>query len=316
LRNLVAALPPDFSAAVLVVVHLPPQGTSVLPQILDRAGPLRGVQAEDGMPVEGGTIYVAPPDAHLLVANGTLHLDRGPRVNGHRPAVDPLFRAAAHAYGPDAAGIVLSGVLDDGTAGLMAIKQAGGLTLVQDPKEALYEMMPRNAIEVVGPDHVATASELGELLGRLANGSPPAAFDGPRLVRDDHLVEVDRGSSDDPQPGRVTGLTCPDCNGAIWFAENGGVEQYACRIGHRYTAETFDAAQEERVETALWTALRALEERAALYRRMAERHRTAGNIRIAERFAIRAESAVQHAFVVREAVEQFASDTVHGEGAA
>src|SRR3954470_3437706 len=184
---------------MLVVVHLPPKGTSVLPQILDRAGPLRAVGAEDGMPVEGGTIYVAPPDAHLLVANGTLHLDGGPRTNGHRPAIDPLFRAAARAYGPEAAGVVLSGVLDDGTAGLMAIKQAGGLTLVQDPAEALYEAMPRNAIEIVGPDHIAPARELGELLGRLANGSPPAAFDGPHLVRDDHLVEVDRGSSEEPQ---------------------------------------------------------------------------------------------------------------------
>jgi len=114
----------------------------------------------------------------------------------------------------------------------------------------------------------------------------------------------------------VTGLTCPDCNGAIWLDESGGVEQYACRIGHRYTAETFDAAQEQRVEAALWTALRALEERAALYRRMAERHRGAGNVRTAERFAIRAESAVQHAFVVREAVEHFASDTVDSQGAA
>src|SRR4051794_35168657 len=301
---------------MLVVVHLPPKATSVLPQILDRAGPLRAVSAGDDMPVEGGMIYVAPPDAHLLVENGTMQLDRGPRTNGHRPAIDPLFRAAARAYGPEVAGVVLSGVLDDGTAGLMAIKQAGGLTLAQDPDEALYEMMPRTAIEIVAPDHVATSHELGKLLGRLVNGAPPTPFGGPRLVRDDHLVEVDRGSSDEPQPGHVTGLTCPDCNGAIWFAESGGVEQYACRIGHRYTSETFAVAQEQRVEAALWTALRALEERAALYRRMAERHRAAGNTRTAERFAIRAESAVQHALVVREAVEQFASDTVPGEGAA
>jgi two-component system chemotaxis response regulator CheB len=316
LRNLVAALPLDFSAAVLVVLHLPPKGTSVLPQILARAGALPAVQAEDGMAIEGGRIYVAPPDCHLLVEDGTMRLDHGPRTNGHRPAIDPLFRSAASAYGPAAAGVVLSGVLDDGAAGLMSIKRAGGLTLAQDPGEALYDMMPRTAIEIVSPDHVGTAQQLGETLARVVDGTPPEPYDPPYLVREEHLIEVDRGSSDDPQPGAVTGLTCPECNGAIWLSETNGVAEYACRIGHRYSADTFAAVQGERVESALWTALRTLEERAALYRRMAERHRMSGNTRTAERFSLRAESAVQHAFVLREVVEQFASDSVDEEGAA
>lgn len=315
LRNLVAELPPDLSAAVVVVLHMPPRGTSVLPQILSRAGALPAVQAQDGMPTKGGTIFVAPPDSHLLVHDGTLRLDHGPRVNGHRPAVDPLFRSLARAYGTRGAAVVLSGVLDDGTAGLMAVKRAGGATLAQDPREALYDGMPRSAIEIVLPGTVATAAQLGRAIGELVLGRPPEPQDAPRPPRSEIFVEVDRGSSDDPQPGTPTGLTCPECNGAIWMDDREGVVRFACRTGHEYAPETFEAVQADRVEAALFTALRTLEERAALYRRMAERHRAGGNVRTAERFSLRAEGAVQHAFTLREVIEQLNAGT-REEGAA
>jgi two-component system chemotaxis response regulator CheB len=306
LRRLVAQLPEDFPATLLVVLHMPPKGTSVLPQILARAGKLPAEAASEGISPAGGCIYVAPPDCHLLVDDeGALRLDHGPRINGHRPAVDTLFRSVADAYGRSAAGVVLSGVLDDGAAGLLAIKRAGGLTFAQDPDEALYEMMPRTAIEIVVPDHVAPAEELGRLIARFAAeppSDPPAAS---RSLREEHLVEVDRGASDDPQPGNVTGLTCPECNGAIWLDDSTEIAQLACRTGHRFSPESFDVAQTERVEAALWTALRTLEERAALYRRMAARHRESGNTRTAQRFLLRAESTVQHALVVRELIEEF-----------
>lgn len=308
LRHLVAELPSDFPAAVVVVLHLPPRGTSVLPQILARAGALPAVQATDGMPLEGGAVYVAPPDYHLHVDSGLLRLDHGPRANGHRPAVDTLFRSVASAYGAHVAGVVLSGVLDDGTAGLMAIKKAGGVTLAQDPAEALYAMMPQSAIEIVAPHHVATAAALGRTLASLVASAPPPPGAARARLREEHLVEVDRGSSDQPQPGEPTGLTCPDCNGAIWLSEESGVVRLACRTGHAYGPESFTAAQTDRVEAALFTALRTLEERAALYRRMADRHRTYGNTRTAERFALRAEGAVQHALVLREVIEQFDGD--------
>jgi two-component system chemotaxis response regulator CheB len=316
LRNLVAQLPSDFPAAVLVVLHLPPKGTSVLPQILARAGALPAVTAEDGAALEGGRVFVAPPDCHLLVDDGHLRLDHGARTNGHRPAIDPLFRSVADAYGASGAGVVLSGVLDDGTAGLMAIKRAGGVTLAQDPSEALYDMMPRTAIEVVAPDHIGTAEQLGKVLAAIAADVPPDPPAALRAVREEHLVEVDRGSSDDPQPGRVTGLTCPECNGAIWLDDSGAVPRFACRTGHAFSPQSFDVAQTERVEAALWTALRTLEERAALYRRMAARHRESGNTRTSERFALRAESAVQHAFVLRDVIEQFGAELVDQEGVA
>ena len=257
-------------------------------------------------------IYVAPPDCHLLVVDGTIALEHGPRVNGHRPAVDPLFKSVAATYGPHGAGVVLSGVLDDGTAGLMAIKQAGGVTLAQDPDEALYEMMPRTAIEVVAPDHIGTAEALGHVLAEQAAPLPP---DRPRTAsqpQQEHLVDVDRGSSDNPQPGTVTGLTCPECNGGIWLDESQAIPRFACRTGHAFSIESFAAAQSERVEAALWTALRTLEERAALYRRMAARQRDSGNVRMSERWAVRAESAVQHGFVLRELIEQFDGDREEG----
>jgi two-component system, chemotaxis family, protein-glutamate methylesterase/glutaminase len=189
LRQLVAQLPANFGPAVCVVVHISARGPSVLPQILERAGALPAVQATDGMAAVGSRIHVAPPDSHLLVEeDGSLRLDAGPRLNGHRPAVDALFHSAAGAYGPGAAGVVLSGVLDDGTAGLMAIKRAGGLTLAQDPDDALYEMMPRTAIEAVTPDYVAPAAELGRLLAGLVTTAPPAAV---------HHVSVARRSDDE-----------------------------------------------------------------------------------------------------------------------
>ncbi len=205
LRELVGAFPEDFPGVVLVVLHVAPVATSVLPQILARAGALEAKHAEDGAEAHGGCIYVAPPDRHLLVTDGRLHLDVGPRVNGHRPAIDPLFRSAADAYGDCAAGVVLSGVLDDGTAGLMAIKRAGGMTFVQDPAEAKYQAMPQNAIDLVQPDRVATAHELGLALAEAVREPPPPdgrqAAQPPTHVSEARLVEVDRGGTDSPQPG-------------------------------------------------------------------------------------------------------------------
>ena len=171
LAALAHALPAVFGAPILVVLHVPPTGTSVLPGILSRAGRLPAVHARDGETVEAGHIYVAPPDSHLLISGRLLQLTRGPRENGHRPAIDPLFRSAAASHKRRAAGVVLSGTLDDGTAGLFAIKQGGGATLVQDPAEALYGAMPASAIAYVQPDYVLPTAELADVLVRLTGAS-------------------------------------------------------------------------------------------------------------------------------------------------
>jgi two-component system, chemotaxis family, protein-glutamate methylesterase/glutaminase len=304
LRELVAQLPRDYQGALLVVLHVAPMGTSVLPQILSRAGELTATHAEDGEEIKAGHIYVAPPDKHLLVTDGRLSLDRGPRINGHRPAVDSLFRTAADAWGQSAVGVVLSGVLDDGTAGLLAIKRRGGKAFVQDPDEALYEGMPRSAIEFVNPDLIGSATEIGQAIAELGSHDP----DPPEemvYVPEDAFAEVNRGATDNPQPGSPTGLTCPECNGGIWEHDVEGLPRYACRVGHEYGPEAFDLEQARRVEAALWTALRALEERGALHRRIAARQHAAGNARSAEKYNERAEQSVETAVVLRELIQRF-----------
>ena len=302
LVGLAAALPADLPAAVFVVLHVPATGTSALPGILTRHGPLLASHVKDGEPIEHGHIYVAPPDHHLLVRQGHVHLSRGPRENGHRPAVDPLFRSAAREYATRVVGVVLSGALDDGTAGLLAIKSRGGIAVVQDPEDALYSGMPGNALQVVEVDHVVPAGAIGELLARLVTepaGEPP----GP--VPADMKVEVEvEGFSleamEGEHPGEPSGFSCPDCNGVLWGIQDGGMQRFRCRVGHAWSPESLLARQSDSLEAALWIALRSLEERAALARRLAEPARDRGHRITATRFEEQASEAQNAARVVRD----------------
>ena len=305
LRNVVSGLPTDLRSAVFVVLHLPPGGTSVLPAILKRAGDLPAAHAIDGEPVEAGRIYVAPPDNHMLIEDGVVRVTPGPRENGHRPAIDPLFRSAATSYGPSAIGVVLSGVLDDGTAGLAAVKAAGGRTVVQDPADALYPAMPRSAIAYVAPEYVVETREIAPLLSELVSAPPreaPAAAAEREAVLEEAFVAVDRGASDAPQPGQPSGFTCPECNGALWEAYADGVPRFRCRTGHQYSLDTLLTAQSESIEAALWSAVRALEERSAMLRRIAQRLSTRGSSSSAFRYARQADQGVQHALALRHAL--------------
>jgi two-component system chemotaxis response regulator CheB len=180
LVGLVSKLPPDLPAVVLVVLHVPGRAPSALPRILRRAGGLVARHAHHEERMEKGRVYVAPPDRHMLVQDGRLHLSTGPRENGNRPAIDPLFRTAARAYGRRVVGVVLSGVLDDGTSGLAAVKEHGGLTVAQDPAEARYPDMPTHAAAAIAIDHVLTVPEIGELLARVATEALPERPQPPR----------------------------------------------------------------------------------------------------------------------------------------
>jgi two-component system chemotaxis response regulator CheB len=274
LQRLVAALPVDLSAAVLVVLHLRADSFSALPAILDRAGALPASRACDREPIEPGRIYVSPPDVHLVVRPGEIGLVHGPSENGHRPAIDPLFRTAARVYGRDAIGVVLSGVLDDGTAGLAEIKQAGGTAVVQSPADALYSAMPRSALGRVDVDFVAPGSDIGAVLARLVADAPPS--DGPptsAAAQTDPLeqaVEPD-GPATGRHGGTASGLSCPDCNGSLWETREGGVSKFRCRVGHAWTEAALLNEQGDALEVALWTALRVIGERAELAQRMRER---------------------------------------------
>jgi two-component system chemotaxis response regulator CheB len=302
LIELTRSLPGDMPSAVFVVLHLPPNSSSILPRILDHAGRLPAEQARDGEPIRPGRIYVAPPDYHLLIEDGQVRVVRGPRENGFRPAVDVLFRTAALAYGPRVVGVVLSGALDDGTAGLLAIKRRGGLALVQDPKEALFPGMPRSALQHVEVDRCLKVGELAQALVELAGDPVPAG--GGASVSDDMEIEAERATLEpdrlgDDQPGEPSANGCPECGGVLWELRDGDLARFRCRVGHAYSAEVLLREQRDTLEEALWMALRALEERASLARRMAEHAQEREHTLSAARFGQQTREVEQQVEVVR-----------------
>ncbi|HEU5362144.1 MAG TPA: chemotaxis protein CheB [Gaiellaceae bacterium] len=304
LQRFVHALPGDFTAPVLIVLHASPTGRSYLPEILSRAGSLPAVHALDGAPLEPGHIYVAPPDSHLVIANGHMSLAKGPRENGHRPAIDPLFRTAADAYDSHVAGVVLSGTLDDGTVGLHCIKVAGGATLVQDPGDALYRDMPENAIAYVHPDYVQPVEELVETLVRLT-ASAPTNGRRPPMAPETLPDAAPAPAAEIAQPGEMVSFSCPDCGGTLWETQAGGTASYRCRVGHAYTLNNLLARQGDSVERALWTAYRALEERSAMSRRVARRLAERGREESAARFERQAETAERNAAELKDVLDAF-----------
>lgn len=297
----VADLPRDLRAAVLVVLHLS-RGRSVLPEILTRAGSLPAVHPEDGDPVEYGRIYVARPDHHMTIENRRIRIVHGPTENGSRPAVDPLFRSAAREYGSRVVGVVLTGALDDGTAGLAAVKEAGGIAIVQDPEDAFASSMPRSALAFVQVDHVLPLRDISAQLAALTRESAEGPRgDGPHITAmEPDLGEPGLALQESDRPGKVSIFTCPECHGTLWETDERGIVRFRCRVGHVYSPESMLAAQTDSVDRALWIALRSLEERAALTHRLADRARLRKHTWVARAFDERAEAADSHASVVRD----------------
>lgn len=282
LKTLAGGLPPDLPAAVVVVQHTAASSPGALGEVLDRAGPLPARLAEDGDPLRPGHVLVAPPDRHVLVTDGPgglrLRLSRGPRENRTRPAVDPLFRSAAVAARSRAVGVVLTGLLDDGAAGLAAVARCGGLALVQDPAGAAYGEMPRSALAAVPDARTAPLAEIGPLLGRLA-GIP--AGPAPPVLRELQIeAHLTLHGMDDidamDEIGDRTPMTCPDCGGVLWGLGDGAPPRFRCHTGHAYTEASLTEAQTEATEAALYVALRTVEERVRLLRRMAREERRHG----------------------------------------
>lgn len=286
LRMLVGGLPSDLAAAVFVVLHVPRESASALPTILDRSGPLPVRQAVDAEPIRAGHVYVAPPDSHMVVSDDQVKLTKGPRENGHRPAIDPLFRSAARAFGPRVVGVVLSGSRDDGTAGLASVVRQGGRALVQDPDEALHASMPRSALEHVPGTQPYLAGELGAAIAERVNETPanPAMPPvDPLLAAETVMAEMEPLTTDQ-LPGQPAGFGCPSCHGGLFELRGEPVPRYRCRVGHAWSPESLLDEQSETLEAALWMALRSLEEKAALGRKMAESARMRGNTGSASRY--------------------------------
>ena len=273
LMRLVAGLPLDLAAAVFVVLHLPPDAQSSLPLILGRSGPLPVALAEDEQSIEHGRIYVGRPNRHLAIRRGRVALDAGPRENSARPAVDVLFRSAARAYGGRVVGVVLSGTLSDGSLGLAAIKMRGGVTVVQDPNEALFPGMPENALRTAQVDYCLSARDIPARLVELSRHTleHAAINPGPHLELEPvmHAADEPDEQSSPKLPNAASGLSCPECHGSLWELDAGaGRIRYECRIGRSYGLEALLSEQGEAVEAALWSAIRALQERAAAFRRL------------------------------------------------
>ena len=253
LRTLVTKLPADLPATILVVLHLPPYGGSVLPAILARSGNLPARHPISGERLSVGTILVAPPDHHLIVDRDRVVLIRGPQENGHRPAIDVLFRSAARSVGPRAIGVVLSGVLDDGTAGLVAVASRGGAAIVQDAQDALYSGMPTSALRHVPDAHVCPAAEIADLLTDLTGEEVEDRGPAPQLMEfETGIAKMDDDAINNPErPGVPSGFSCPDCNGSLWEIREGDLVRYRCRVGHAWSSESLYGEQSERLDGAL-----------------------------------------------------------------
>jgi two-component system chemotaxis response regulator CheB len=308
--RLAAGLPADFPGAVFLVMHFPVYATSVMPKILERVSALPVSHAVHEETIEPGRIYVAPPDRHLIVLGRTLELVRGPRENGHRPAIDPLFRSAAIAHGRRVIGVVLTGNLDDGTAGLSSIKHHGGVAVVQDPADANFASMPASAIEHVAVDVVTSLADLpGHLVAIAAKIAALPEEPGEYTMDDDDVRETLYAKLDLPtienvaeHPGKPSPFGCPDCGGVLWETEEGTLLRYRCRVGHAWSGEALLGSQAEQLDQALWTALRALEENASLTLSLAKRARKRGNEILAARYERDAETAHRRAQVIRDAL--------------
>jgi two-component system chemotaxis response regulator CheB len=294
LRTLVAGLPADLPAALFVVLHVPPDDRSLLPEILSRSGPLPASHAHEGERIGRGRIYVAPPDFHLLVQPGRVYLSHGPRENHHRPAIDALFRSAASAYGPGVIAVVLSGMLYDGTAGMLAVRRAGGVGVVQDPADALMPFMPQSALRVAGADLVLPVAGMPGRLAELVRQPLP---EGGDVMKDpmDEAPEVNhrvrKAQVRGERAGQPSLYACPECGGVLFQLEAAKPVRFRCSVGHSYYAEGLLAEQTAALEAALWTAVRTFLEKATLARQLADRERGAGHAALAKRFEEQAQTA-------------------------
>jgi len=305
LRRLCAQFPADLPAAVLVVQHLSPAGRSMLPQLLDRVGPLPATSPVDGEALQFGRIYVAAPDHHLLLRPGHMLVRRGPYENRTRPAINALFRSAAIAYGARVIGVVLTGLLDDGTDGLIAIKAAGGTSIVQDPADAEWPSMPRNALERDHVDHAVKLDDMGALLSRLSREEAGASIPAPEeSMVEDRIAAQDFGSMDEAlvTPGRASKLGCPDCGGVLNQIDAHKEIRFRCQVGHAFTPMGLAETQSDELERALGVAVRTHRDRMRLFAQMKDSAAGRGLPHTTARWATASAEAEQFVAVLEHAM--------------
>jgi two-component system, chemotaxis family, protein-glutamate methylesterase/glutaminase len=306
LRSIVQSLPKDFAATLFVVVHVAADAGCLLDPLLSRAGHLEASNPKDGERIGSGHIYVARPDHHLTLEDGRVRVLKGPRENRHRPAIDPLFRSAARIYGPRVVAVLLSGLLDDGSAGLLAVRRRGGVAIVQDPEDARWEEMPRRALQYAGADYILPAEKIGPQLQCLTS----APEDETMTERKNEKPEATGPSHDDPEAnlkvarseegqGTPSAFACPECHGVLWELKEEKMVRFRCRVGHSYAPESLFKEFSHTTEAALWAAMRALEEKAAMQRRIAD---STGMPSLARRLQDQSASDEANAKIIREMI--------------
>jgi two-component system chemotaxis response regulator CheB len=323
--QLASGLDPALPAAICFVVHISRKAPSMFATNLSRKSPFRALFPQDGEPMARGHIYLAPPDRHMVISDGKLRLVHGPRENWTRPAIDPLFRSAAAYYRNRTIGVLLTGLLDDGSDGLRAIKRCGGVTVVQEPTDAAFPDMPQNAIYKGRPDHVTPLRYIPQLLRELATAPLAGSHTAPE-VPEELLREVrflEQGAVAYPYPAQEwtgSGLACPECGGPLWQKrEEGG--SYGCTVGHRFGPQTLMAVQNDAIEQSLWVALRTLQERGKVQRQLADGELRRGNDGMALMYRNKALESEQHAARLKDLLLQIPKDEANeaegaeGEGA-
>lgn len=307
LKSLVGGLPEDLQASLFIVWHMSPDIRGMLPQVLNRANKIYAAHAYDKELVKPNRIYVAPPDHHLLIERGIVRITHGPKENRFRPAVDPLFRSAAYAYGPRVIGVILSGALDDGTAGLWTIKRRGGVAVVQDPLEAEVSSMPQNALREVEVDYCVPVSEMAGLLARLSKET--AGTSGVVMENDERTkIEIRIAAEDSAfesgimKFGELTPYTCPECHGVLSRLRDGPLMRFRCHTGHAFSADALLTTVTEDIENNLYSAMRGVEESIMILNHIGDHYAEVNQPKLAAIYFKKAKEAEGRAQLVRQAV--------------
>lgn len=319
IKKLAAGLPADMEASIFIVWHMSPDMKGVLPLVLNKTQTLFAAHAVDREPIKTGKIYIAPPDHHLLVDKGLVRVTRGPKENRFRPAVDPLFRSAAYSYGPRVIGVVLSGALDDGSAGLWTVQKYGGLAVVQDPEDAEISSMPENALKAVNADYKVAVTEMGPLLAKLVQqaAAPPRPIQTDQRERTKMEVSIameDETFKENIQEfGALTQYTCPECHGVLSAIKEGDRVRFRCHTGHAFSADTLLLSVTESIEQTLWSAIRSIREGVFLLNHMGDHFAELNQTTLAAAYFHKAKEAESRAEVVKKAVfshEQLDTDGI------
>ncbi len=310
IKQIVQALPADLDASIFIVWHIAPEVRGILPDVINAIGTIPAKHAEDNEVIAGNMIYVAPPDHHLVLEKGLIRITRGPRENRFRPAVDPLFRSAAMAYGPRVVGIILSGALDDGTAGLKNVKKHGGIAIVQDPADASVAGMPASAVRNVAVDHIIPASGIADLLIYYASTTATAAekhkvHESERLTHEIAIAMDDKTNALQLfESGVLTPFTCPECHGVLASIREDNLVRFRCHTGHSFTGDSLLAELSDNIEATLWTAIRSVQESEMLLNAIGDHYAHLNDAQLAAAYFRKAKEASSRVQLLRNIVRE------------